>query len=112
MDDEQLFAGDGDKLFRMARERDVDAAVKKVKAALGSDWLRLRHDSQKLLEAALSRAWSNVGPGEWDECRFSLLSLEAVRKIAELEADARGKKISAAQAATDVAAVLAATKSK
>ncbi len=112
MDDEQIFQGDGDKLFRMARERDVDAAVKKVKVALGSDWLRLRHDSQKLLEAALARAWSNVGPGEWDAFRFSLLPLEGVRKIAELEANAQGKKISAAQADEEVLKELSATKTR
>ncbi len=103
--DEKLFKGDGASIFEMAQQREIDAAMRKIRQALGVKWEPLRKD-QELLASGLKSAWENAGNEEWETFRFSTVSQEDATSIIAAEKAAASKKKSRVQASAQVLEVL------
>lgn len=109
MSEDGLFKGDGSKLFSLARERDVDSAVKKVKEALKDQWFELPSGSRVLFESAFARSWSIVEKEEWGSFRFSLFELHDAERVLQSE---KKSGLSGPQKAERVLEVLRETKTR
>lgn len=71
----------GIRAFKIKRSKAVERAVERIRRSLGSSWQHLNTDEVEELEWVLGELWAYVARDEWDDLRFSRMSMQEVIRL-------------------------------
>jgi len=83
----------GIRAFKIRRAKAVEHAIERIRRSLGDGWQHLNPEEVEELEWILGELWAYIARDDWDELRFSRLSMQEVIRIlmygSQLRRDAR-----------------------
>lgn len=79
----------GIRAFKVKKAKAVERAIEKIRHSLGSSWTELNDEEIDELEWVLGELWAYIARHDWDEVRFSSISMSDVIKILTLGSQMR-----------------------
>lgn len=71
----------GIRTFKIKRSKAVERAVERVRRSLGDGWQHLNAEEVEEFEWVLGELWSYIARDEWDDLRFSRMSMQEVIRM-------------------------------
>jgi hypothetical protein len=73
----------GMRTFQLRKARAVERATDRMRKGLGKEWSSFSGPEIEAIGYVLGELWAYIAHSEWDDLRFSTLTLEDAHKILE-----------------------------
>ncbi len=98
----------GIRTFQMRKARAVERAVERIRQGLKDDWPKFTEPEIEALGFVLGELWAYIKHTDWDELRFSALTVTDVRRILNYSRELVNRKRNAVDVLQDVDSVITA----
>jgi hypothetical protein len=71
----------GMRTFQIRKAQAVERATERLRQGLKSEWAKFTSPEIEAIGYALGELWAYIAHSEWDDLRFSTLSISDVRRI-------------------------------
>lgn len=71
----------GIRAFKVRRAKAVERAIERIRRSLGDGWQHLNPDEVEELEWILGELWAYVAREDWDDLKFSHMSMSDVIRV-------------------------------
>lgn len=71
----------GIRAFKIKKAKAVERAIERMRSSLGGSWQSLNSEEVEELEWILGELWAYIARDDWDDLRFSKVSIQEVIRI-------------------------------
>jgi len=98
----------GIRTFQMRKARAVERAVERIRQGLKDEWAKFTEPEIEALGFVLGELWAYIAHADWDDLRFSTLSVTDVRRLLNYSRELVNRKRNAVDVLQDVDGVIVA----
>jgi hypothetical protein len=96
----------GMRTFQLRKARAVERATDRMRRGLGKEWSTLSGPEIEAIGYVLGELWAYIAHSEWDDLRFSTLSIDDARRILDFARELVGHKRNSVEVLMDVHAMI------
>jgi hypothetical protein len=96
----------GRRVFQIHKEKAAEAAMEKIRKAMGLDWKVFTSTDVEILKYVLEETWVSLDRDSWEKCAFSRLKRSQVDSIIRIGKQVKRREIREDQGIDAVSRIL------
>lgn len=96
----------GMRTFQIRKAQAVERATERLRQGLGTEWAKFTGPEIEAIGYVLGELWAYIAHTEWDDLKFSTLSITDVRRILNFARELVGHKRNSVDVLQDVHALI------